>query len=98
MMTLEGWILLVLAMDYLLRIIEGKFVLEQASCVTALGHFLIAVRLGYVFVVMGDLIGIRCLKSHLVAVIKTMTATLKYAFALIIFSMFLGVMSFNINH
>lgn len=98
MMSLEAWILLVLAMDYLLRIIEGKFILEQASCMTALGHFFIAVRLGYVFVVMGDFIGVRCLKSHLVAVIKTMTATFKYVFAVIILSMFLGVISFNINH
>lgn len=65
---------------------------------TALGHFLIAGRLGYVFVAMGDLFGMRALKSHLIAVIKTMTATFKYVFAVIILSIFFGVISFNINH
>jgi hypothetical protein len=80
-----------------MRLVEGKYILEEISGLTTLAHFAIALRLYYVYLAAVDIFGLSSLQSHLITWIKTLKSIFRYLTGILVCAVVFGAISFYIN-
>ena len=96
-LSLESFIFYICLADYILRLVEGKYILEERSGLTTLAHFAIALRLYYVYLAAIDIFGLSSLQSHLTTWVKTLKSMFRYLTGILVCAVVLGATSFYIN-
>jgi hypothetical protein len=95
--SLESFIFYISLADYLLRLIEGKYILEEKSGLTGIAHFAVALRLYYVYLAAIDIFNFTSLQSHLVTCVRTFKSIFGYFTSIIVCAIVLGAISYNID-
>jgi hypothetical protein len=96
-LSLESFIFYISLADYILRLIEGKYILEEKSGLTTIAHFAVSLRLYYAYLAAMDLFNFKCLQSHLATCLRTFKSIFAYFTSIIACAIVLGAISYNID-
>lgn len=94
---LESFIFYITLADYILRLIEKKYILEERSGLTSLAHFAVCLRIYYIYLGAMDIFKLRALESHLVTCVKTLKSIFRYVTTILVCAIVLGAISYYIN-
>ena len=83
--------------DYLIRVVEGKYVLEEVSGLTGLTHFAFTLRIFYLYLIFVDCFSIKSFQTHFATVFRTFNSSGKNILILLILASFTGVISYSIS-